>query len=161
MERRKAQKKAAATKVAAAAAAGGKSQGGKGKHKSKKGSDKPCEHCHKPGHTAQRKSADSIQKIPLTGRTSRPKSMAVVPLCPMAGRLRRLVWELRPLGLGLGLQFRQMSSPRRSRSSSPSGSVVPHGLPISGRTHFSSLRAQRGLWILGPVNAASWAYKCR
>ena len=54
IERRKAQKKAAAAKAAAAAAAGGKSQGGKGKHKSKKGSDKPCEHCHKPGHTAQK-----------------------------------------------------------------------------------------------------------
>ena len=53
IERRKTQKKAAAAKVAAAAAAGGKSQGGKGKHKRKKGSDKPCEHCHKPGHTAQ------------------------------------------------------------------------------------------------------------
>ena len=41
IERRKTQKKAAAAKVAAAAAAGGKSQGGKGKHKSKKGSDYP------------------------------------------------------------------------------------------------------------------------
>ena len=41
--------------AAAAAAAGGKSQGGKGKHKSKKGSDKPCEHCHNPGHTAQKR----------------------------------------------------------------------------------------------------------
>ena len=50
IERRKTQKKAAAAKVAAATAAGGK---GKGKHKSKKGNDKLCEHCHKPGHTAQ------------------------------------------------------------------------------------------------------------
>ncbi|CAE7450270.1 unnamed protein product [Symbiodinium sp. CCMP2592] len=54
IERRKAQKKAAAAKVAAATAAGGKSQGGKGKSKNKKGNDKPCDHCHKPGHTAQR-----------------------------------------------------------------------------------------------------------
>ena len=126
-----------------------------GKHNSKKGNDKPCEHCHKPGHTAQ--------KCWLNPKSSayrpdcRPKSMAAVTLRPMEGRLRSLVWELRPLGLGLGLQFRQMSSPRRSRSSSPSGSVVPHGLPISGRTHFSSLRAQRGLWILVPVNFAAWA----
>ncbi|OLP99528.1 hypothetical protein AK812_SmicGene17907 [Symbiodinium microadriaticum] len=51
IERRKTQKKAAAAKVAAATAAGGK---GKGKHKSKKGNDKLCEHCHKPGHTAQK-----------------------------------------------------------------------------------------------------------
>ncbi|CAE7036585.1 unnamed protein product [Symbiodinium sp. CCMP2592] len=54
IERRKAQKKAAAAKVAAATAAGGKSQGGKGKSKNKKGNDKPCDHCHKPGHTAQK-----------------------------------------------------------------------------------------------------------
>ena len=50
IERRKTQKKAAAAKVAAATAAGGK---GQGKHKSKKSNDKLCEHCHKPGHTAQ------------------------------------------------------------------------------------------------------------
>ena len=51
IERRKTPKKAAAAKVAAATAAGGK---GQGKHKSKKGNDKLCEHCHKPGHTAQK-----------------------------------------------------------------------------------------------------------
>ena len=49
------QKRAAAAKVAAAAVAGGNFQEGNGKHKSKKGNDKPkpCLHCHKPGHTAK------------------------------------------------------------------------------------------------------------
>ena len=69
----------------------------------------------------------------------------------MVGHLRRLAWELRPLGRGLGMQFRQMFSPRRFQSFSLNCSVAPNGLPISGRTRLNSLRAQREPCILEPV----------
>ena len=114
---------------------GDKSQGGKGKYKSKKATVRtlPQSGFHK-GSACR----PDVQQI----------SMATLPPRAMVGHLFRVAWELHPSGLGLGLQF-----PSFSRNVS----VAPRDLHRTSRTHLNSLQLQRGPWIPEKVRFAPCA----